>query len=740
MTLQKQLPRLIMDVVVVIIAVLGTIFCVTTAFDLVVNPVILLLVTVIAALLFTTCFLWKKALWLLLPLGAVVILMGVFTSVFASVGPSLQQLLHDILTRFSSAYPNFSFAIPPEPTAYVSKDFTLLFSILAILLSVWMAWGVGYRSFLISVAGALPFLLLCVVINDTPPHVAPLVMLLSAWITVLLAKERPDEPASMDAMRLCLTLMAVLLVLSVVGTVYPKDDTKNQELPEVIQNILDRLPGPVQNMLSRNSEGIQNDELGADTSEVLDLTKQGTRDRKDTMMMQLSCTETGILYLRGAAKDIYTGSTWESRNEADTAESVYAQTSLGTAFGNVTQAAVQIRNYYDNATVAFTPYGFISCAGAESITSDLRVSCLQEDYIIYYWPGLNGLDLSTATGTVNEAYDSYVAETCLELPEETQTALYDLAISYGYDPQLSTIDTIAWVVEFVRSVGTYQLNVSRQPTNYDFAVYFLTESKAGYCVHFATAAATMLRALGVPARYASGYRVTVSEAGAVTDVTDKDTHAWAEVYLSGLGWIPVEATPGFGSSVSLPEVQHEPEPSASPSPEPSEEPAEATPSAEPSMEPSPSPSVSSVTPSEDPNGSAPSESPVAAASAASGGSSGLLWLLCIPVVLLLAILALLVRHSVILRRRIKKFHAGNRNQAVIQQWGYLERLAAWDQEPPKELEQLALKAKFSQHEISQEELTQFSMAVVAMEKQVKEKLTRWRRFRFKWFSCLDLPK
>ena len=58
----------------------------------------------------------------------------------------------------------------------------------------------------------------------------------------------------------------------------------------------------------------------------------------------------------------------------------------------------------------------------------------------------------------------------------------------------------------------------------------------------------------------------------------------------------------------------------------------------------------------------------------------------------------------------------------------------------KALEELGRKAKFSQHEISQEELTQFSMAVVAMEKQVKEKLTRWRRFRFKWFSCLDLPQ
>lgn len=49
----------------------------------------------------------------------------------------------------------------------------------------------------------------------------------------------------------------------------------------------------------------------------------------------------------------------------------------------------------------------------------------------------------------------------------------------------------------------------RQPAQEDFAVYFLTEGKRGWCMHFATAAACMLRALDVPARYVSGYVCTV---------------------------------------------------------------------------------------------------------------------------------------------------------------------------------------------------------------------------------------
>ena len=58
-----------------------------------------------------------------------------------------------------------------------------------------------------------------------------------------------------------------------------------------------------------------------------------------------------------------------------------------------------------------------------------------------------------------------------------------------------------------------------------------------------------------------------------------DTHAWAEVYFQGLGWIPIESTPGFGNSVTLPDVTHEPEseqelqdPSPEPTPAPEAEP------------------------------------------------------------------------------------------------------------------------------------------------------------------------
>ena len=720
-----RIPRLIIDGMIAVLGALGALFCLSTAFSLTLNPMIPILVTVISAYLFTACFLWKRALWLLLPFG---LLMGLLLALhFDRLGATALTLVHNILSRFSSAYPNFSFAIPPvEEGLY--NDVTALYALLGVILAGWMAWAVGYRSCLITVAGTLPFLLLCVIINDTPPHVLPLILLLTAWVTVLMAQIRPTEAPLLTAARTLLTLLAVLLLLTVIGTAYPKEDTRLQELPPLVQSILDRLPGPMQNMLSRDSQGFRSEELGADTDEVLDLTTQGTRERKDTVMLQVSSTESGVLYLRGAAKDIYTGSRWESRGDSTTAEAVYSHTSLGAAFGGDYQAAVQVANILEDADVAFTPYGFISCAGAEDIVNDLRVPCYQDDYICYYWPGVGELDLSDSQNyfNPNPGYDRYVADTCLDLPRSTRQALYDLALSYGYDPDLSTLDTVAWVAEFVRTVGTYQLHVSRQPTNYDFAVYFLTESQKGYCVHFATAAATMLRALGVPSRYASGYRVTIPEAGAVTDVTDMDTHAWAEAYMEGLGWIPIETTPGFGSSANLPEVAHEPEPSQAPEPAaPSEEPA--APSEEPAAPSEVPPSPSAVEPSAVPG--VPQET--------SGNGHPLRMLLWIPVLLLLAAAFLFVRRLLILRRRSARFHGDNPNQALIEQWLYLEQLARWDVEIPDGMENLALKAKFSQHEITKEELTGFSMVVKKLRQETLAGLKGWRLLKFRWIDCLD---
>ena len=77
-------------------------------------------------------------------------------------------------------------------------------------------------------------------------------------------------------------------------------------------------------------------------------------------------------------------------------------------------------------------------------------------------------------------------------------------------------------------------------------VSFVTQTKAGYCQHFAGAMAGMLRMLGVPARVAVGFTSGTLDDGTWV-VTDHDAHAWVEVWFAGIGWVPFDPTPGRGT-------------------------------------------------------------------------------------------------------------------------------------------------------------------------------------------------
>jgi transglutaminase-like putative cysteine protease len=75
-------------------------------------------------------------------------------------------------------------------------------------------------------------------------------------------------------------------------------------------------------------------------------------------------------------------------------------------------------------------------------------------------------------------------------------------------------------------------------------VGFVTKTKAGYCQFFAGAMALMLRYLGIPARVAVGFAGgTYDQNQHIWNVTDREAHAWVEVWFKGYGWLPFDPTP-----------------------------------------------------------------------------------------------------------------------------------------------------------------------------------------------------
>lgn len=116
------------------------------------------------------------------------------------------------------------------------------------------------------------------------------------------------------------------------------------------------------------------------------------------------------------------------------------------------------------------------------------------------------------------------------------------------------------VANWLGNENTYNLYLNHIPQGKDTIAYFLETGHEGYCMHFASAGALILQSLGVPARYASGYVVEPSafhkeKKGYQADVPDYNAHAWVEIYLENIGWVPVEMTPGYtNDSAKLPTI------------------------------------------------------------------------------------------------------------------------------------------------------------------------------------------
>ncbi|MGM0623446.1 MAG: transglutaminaseTgpA domain-containing protein [Campylobacterota bacterium] len=91
-----------------------------------------------------------------------------------------------------------------------------------------------------------------------------------------------------------------------------------------------------------------------------------------------------------------------------------------------------------------------------------------------------------------------------------------------------------------------QLDYTLDPPEYEmqnFVDSFFVHQKSGYCVHFASAFATMARMLDIPSRVVTGF---VGKYENMVEnyliIRQRDAHAWVEVHLDERGWVRVDPT------------------------------------------------------------------------------------------------------------------------------------------------------------------------------------------------------
>jgi len=815
----QRMFRFPADALMVFAGLFGSVFSLTTGFDLPVDQPVLFLGTVGFALFFTAVFSLKRPLWRMVCLLGT---WGVFCVTAVRQIDTVYLGVTGVAHRVWEAYALGYVSLPAPAELGVTDSalipaVTLVLLLLAGLLGCYLAWGVAeLRTFWSGALVTAVFLVPSLVLTGLP-HWAPLVALMAFYavglLTRLAGKEDPQGRAKLTYIALPLTLA----LLTVLRLAVPEADYRRSEWIEARRFELT-------DWALRTGQSLAAGDLGAVTGVTagrpdtrVDLASAGPLRYNGSTVLRVTSDFSGRLYLRGYSAGDYTGTGWTpvadetyeeyipelagagadwetirgynpanfpaltdpagqggERVEVEHIASgryVYVPYHLATAPERMA-GAVFCRDEYlareagyrsfvlyvdreaDPAS-ARIPDGAPELAGALAeydALAEAAYTALPEGYdreklrsALMDWireqPGepADTLDATDWEPTDNNSllagqkWDVRVNRYMLTYTNESGETV-QIAIGAGSDVQMGGVrlqtaqpgetvygerplyeryqDLAELVAAYLADTCVYDPGTPRTPAGEDFVDYFLNESRRGYCMHFASAAAVLLRSMGVPARYAAGYVADVT-AGETALVPDYAAHAWVEVYCGGFGWYPVEVTPGFTGE--LPWAQPTPTPTPPPAVVPTHTPAP-TPVPTPADIPTPTPAQSGETPE---------------GSGAAGAPPDLRWLWVPAGALALVGLELLRRRLARLVWR-RRYRSGETNRAVIRAYGALERILAWRGEAvPPELLALAQKAKFSPHILTEDERETFLRGVSAAARRTAEGLPWYRGLPFR---------
>ncbi|HVE14539.1 MAG TPA: transglutaminaseTgpA domain-containing protein, partial [Elusimicrobiota bacterium] len=148
------------------------------------------------------------------------------------------------------------------------------------------------------------------------------------------------------------------------------------------------------------------------------------------------------------------------------------------------------------------------------------------------------------TGT--PGYERFLSARFLQLPRNLDPRVRALALKVTRGSR-GPLDSVRRIERHLRDSYGYSLYAEEANSTLQD---FLFKTRTGNCEHFATSAAILLRAAGIPSRVVTGFlAMEWNEYGRFYDVRQSQAHAWAEAYIPEQGWITVEATPPGGESV-----------------------------------------------------------------------------------------------------------------------------------------------------------------------------------------------
>ena len=696
---------------------IGLCFCVITSFAVPVDPVRLLLACFLAAALFSAVFLLKKSwIWLL----AVLLLTGAGGYLLrAELRQSLSALVYAVSSNYADAIPGLQAVSLTEDASGVDATLVLiLISALYALLCSWTVMRGEHLAYLL--AGVLPVLVLCLVILQTPPA-AWAILLVVGVLALLLLSQLLRARQESEGNRLALLLAVPLaLLVGLLAVLFPAKTYEraawSDSLQQTLADAADKLTlfrRDAQTGQVRFTSPISPSTLGSylwDSSVTgVNLNRIGPQRQYGRSVMRVQTGNGGRCHLRGDSLAVYEDNHWKALPESDYPDAGGMMNALLAGVVPVSyRPDMQIETNMKSG-IYYLPY-FTAELPEDAVPyydAYVKNPSQQTSYSISYF-AMRG-------GSQNKPYEIFVHEVYTQVPDETRQALADLLPQLGVQPG-DDVDQIAMAVnDYVSASARYDLDTPSVPSGEDFVSWFLHDSDTGYCVHFATAAAILLRCMDVPARYVTGYYTTVS-AGEWTEVTSDDAHAWVEYYVDGVGWYVLDPTPAAEDAASAAADTAQDQ-----TPETTLEP-DTTP------EPQPDEPVSSA--------DLPETSPETPAGPAEPNEKGFHLLQYIWPVLAAAALLFLWRALLFSLRR-GAIGKGSGNRRAVTLYHHICWLARRTKtEVPAEFLEIAEKARFSHHKLSREELQPLQDHADQLTRQLLADKRFWRQFLYRVIYAL----
>ena len=604
----------------------------------------------------------------------------------------------------------------PGAEELFGTDPTLFFAALGVALIFALSYAICLRrSALITFVLTVPFLLLPLTLVYRLPNLWFLIGILAVYFILFISSMLYPFDVDKRKRSILVALPSALLLMGVTYIATPPDNYTRNEFARNLREEVRHLGGQAGIMRQSPGFGWPNMLIATHgaghgsgqwrfNTEFIDIAGLGFLVFTDQSILEVTSSHSGTFYLRGHSMTEFDGRRWHAYRHSDPykieAEKlartwpsaiVEIQHYSDLPSGAPNRVTMKIENIADRSSLIYLPY-HTDMSDIDELAIGINFSYTVD----FFYASPDFLELAKMDPATFKNYDLAFANATLRefytgIDDLSAYSLRELAQSAGIDISAERNVVARQVADFVSSAAIYSPFFDSTPADEDFVLHFLQVSRQGFCIHYATAATMILRALDIPARFTSGFAFVIPQdkVNYPVVITDRNAHAWVEVYYDYIGWVPLEVTPGifnvleererdylefefidgwiygwiYGDEVDWINFQR---------------------------------------------------GDYDFLQEAGSGTrlfnldgyiiSGVLMtiLFCVVVGIIIGIAVCIIRRLILVRHRNRKFFQKDTNAAVISAWHYISRFAEGNKQP-EEIEYLALKARFSPHRMADSE-------------------------------------